>query len=158
MPLVIVITHAINAFCILLLIRSGLHILADHPMLYWTDHTRRDNYWIKFGKKNMPTDKLWTAHDEAEVSSHIFTLPGGGRVIREGGPGKRLEYDAHAVERGLRDAGAPPELIARVIERVTTIRVNGTEAQKAARANPTYKQVIDAATTRVDVPYTIRLG
>jgi len=78
MPLVIVITHAINAFCILLLIRSGLHILADHPMLYWTDHTRRDNYWIKFGKKNMPTDKLWTAHDEAEVSSHIFTLPGGG--------------------------------------------------------------------------------
>lgn len=78
MPLVIVITHGINAFCILLLIRSGLHILADHPMLYWTDHTRRDNYWLKFGKKNMPTDKLWTAHDEAEVSSHVLTLPGGG--------------------------------------------------------------------------------
>ena len=98
--------------------------------------------------------------DYAERSGQprTVTLPGGGRVIREGGPGKRLEYDAHAVERGLRDAGAPPELIARVIERVTTIRVNGTEAQKAARANPTYKQVIDAATTRVDVPYTIRLG
>jgi len=78
MPLVIVITHGINAFCILLLIRSGLHILADHPMLYWTDHTSRDNYWLKFGKKNMPTDKLWTAHDEAEVSSHVYTLPGGG--------------------------------------------------------------------------------
>lgn len=78
MPLVIVITHAINAFCILLLIRSGLHILADHPFLYWTDHTTRDNYWLKFGKKKMPKDKLWTAHDEAEVSSHVFTLPGGG--------------------------------------------------------------------------------
>jgi thiosulfate reductase cytochrome b subunit len=78
MPTIIVITHAFNAFCILLLIRSGLHILADHPMLYWTDHTKRDNYWLKFGKKKMPADKLWTAHDEAETSSHVFTLPGGG--------------------------------------------------------------------------------
>lgn len=78
MPMVIVITHFINLFCLILLIRSGLHILADHPMLYWTDHTKRDNYWLKFGKKKMPKDKLWTAHDEAEVSSHIYTLPGGG--------------------------------------------------------------------------------
>jgi DMSO/TMAO reductase YedYZ molybdopterin-dependent catalytic subunit/thiosulfate reductase cytochrome b subunit len=78
LPLLIVITHFINLFCVVLLIRSGLHILADHPMLYWTDHTRRDNYWLKFGKKKMPKDKLWTAHDEAEVSSHVYTMPGGG--------------------------------------------------------------------------------
>jgi DMSO/TMAO reductase YedYZ molybdopterin-dependent catalytic subunit len=76
-PLLIVITHFINLFCIILLIRSGLHILADHPMLYWTDHTKEKNYWLKFGKKNMPKDKLWTAHDEALVSNHL-TLPGGG--------------------------------------------------------------------------------
>lgn len=76
MPLVIVITHFINLFCVILLIRSGLHILADHPMLYWTDHTRRDNYWLKFGKKKMPKDKLWTAHDEAEHIGH-YALPGG---------------------------------------------------------------------------------
>lgn len=76
MPLVIVITHFINFVCILLLIRSGLHILADHPLLYWTDHTRRDNYWLKFGKKKMPEDKLWTAHDEAEHIGH-YALPGG---------------------------------------------------------------------------------
>ena len=76
MPLVIIITHFINLFCILLLIRSGLHILADHPLLYWTDHTRRDNYWLKFGKKKMPADKLWTAHDEAEHIGH-WALPGG---------------------------------------------------------------------------------
>lgn len=78
MPLVIVITHFINVFCVLLLIRSGIHILADHPMLYWTDHTRRDNYWLKFGKKQMPKDKLWTAHDEAEHTKHWIALPGGG--------------------------------------------------------------------------------
>lgn len=76
MPLLIVITHFINLFCIVLLIRSGLHILADHPMLYWTDDTRRDNYWLKFGKKKMPKDKVWTAHDEAESISHL-ALPGG---------------------------------------------------------------------------------
>lgn len=76
MPLVIVITHFINLFAVILLIRSGLHILADHPMLYWTDHTRRDNHWIKFGKKKMPKDKLWTAHDEAEHIGH-YALPGG---------------------------------------------------------------------------------
>jgi len=76
MPLVIVITHFINLFCVVLLIRSGLHILADHPLLYWTDHTRRDNYWLKFGKKKMPRDKLWTAHDEAEAIGH-YALPGG---------------------------------------------------------------------------------
>lgn len=76
MPIVIVITHFINMFCIILLIRSGIHILADHPMLYWTDHTRRDNYWLKFGKKKMPKNKLWTAHDEAE---HVgaYALPSG---------------------------------------------------------------------------------
>lgn len=75
-PLVIVITHFINLFCVILLIRSGIHILADHPLLYWTDHTRRNNYWLKFGKKKMPKDKLWTAHDEAERTSHL-ALPGG---------------------------------------------------------------------------------
>lgn len=77
MPLIIVITHFINLFAIILLIRSGLHILADHPLLYWTDHTRRDNHWLKFGKKKMPKDKLWTAHDEAERIGH-YALPGGG--------------------------------------------------------------------------------
>jgi len=77
MPLIIVILHLVNLFAIILLIRSGLHILADHPFLYWTDHTRRDNYWLKFGKKKMPKDKLWTAHDEAEHIGH-YALPGGG--------------------------------------------------------------------------------
>lgn len=77
LPMIIVVTHFINLFAVVILIRSGLHILADHPLLYWTDHTRRDNYWIKFGSKKMPKNKLWTAHDEAEVSNKL-TLPGGG--------------------------------------------------------------------------------
>lgn len=76
MPLWIVITHFINLIVILLLIRSGLHILADHPFLYWTDHTRRDNYWLKFGKLKIPEDQVYQAHDEAEKIGH-WALPGG---------------------------------------------------------------------------------
>lgn len=76
MPMWIVITHFINLVVILLLIRSGLHILADHPMLYWTDHTERDNYWLKFGRKKIPKDKVYQAHDEAEPIGH-WALPGG---------------------------------------------------------------------------------
>lgn len=75
-PMIIIIMHFINLFAVVLLIRSGLHILADHPLLYWTDHTRRDNYWLKFGKKKMPKDKIWTAHDEAEHIGH-YAMPGG---------------------------------------------------------------------------------
>lgn len=94
MPLVIVITHFINLFCVILLIRSGLHILADHPLLYWTDHTRRDNYWLKFGKKKMPEDKLWTAHDEAEHIGH-YALPGGAH--REFGMARNWHFTAAIV-------------------------------------------------------------
>lgn len=75
-PILIVITHFINLFAVILLIRSGIHILADHPMLYWTEHTTRKNHWLKFGKKKMPKGKLWTAHDEAERVPHL-ALPGG---------------------------------------------------------------------------------
>lgn len=76
MPLLIVVTHFINMIVILLLIRSGLHILADHPFLYWTDHTRRDNYWLKFGKLKIPKGHVYQAHDEAEKIGH-WALPGG---------------------------------------------------------------------------------
>lgn len=103
--------------------------------------------------KRLLTQEL-VAHTR-HMGERTTTLPGGQRVVREGGPVR--EYNAGEVERGLREAGAPDELIQRVVQRVITVKVNGTEAQKAARANPEYKRVIDAATTEVDKPYTIRL-
>lgn len=78
LPAFIVALHLINLFCLILLIRSGIQILYDHPKLYWTDHTRDDNWWIRFGKKQMPKDKLWTARDEAEAPPKaLMALPGG---------------------------------------------------------------------------------
>ena len=57
--------------------RSGLQILADHPKLYWNDHCRPGSEWVKFGKKKMPTNRLFTSLDEAEDVSPVFALPGG---------------------------------------------------------------------------------
>lgn len=76
LPPYFIILHLINLFCLILLIRSGIQILFDHPKLYWTDHTTDDNHWLRFGKKIMPKDKLWTSLDEAENPGKL-ALPGG---------------------------------------------------------------------------------
>ncbi len=76
-PLWLRINHFINLFCIFVLMRSGVQILADHPKLYWNDHALPGSEWIKFGKKVMPKDRLWTSMDEAEHINSFVALPGG---------------------------------------------------------------------------------
>jgi methionine sulfoxide reductase catalytic subunit len=76
-PLWLRINHFINLFCIFVLMRSGVQILADHPKLYWNDDTTPGTEWIKFGKKVMPRDRLWTSMDEAEHINSFVALPGG---------------------------------------------------------------------------------
>jgi methionine sulfoxide reductase catalytic subunit len=76
-PIWLRINHFINLFCIFFLMRSGLQILADHPKLYWNNHCRPGSEWIKFGKKKMPTNRLFTSLDEAEEISPVFAIPGG---------------------------------------------------------------------------------
>ncbi len=82
---IVMILHLVNLFCLLILIRSGIQILYDHPKLYWTDHTTDDNWWIRFGKKLMPKDRLWTARDEAETPPKAtMALPGGHHNLGSG--------------------------------------------------------------------------
>jgi len=81
--------HFINLFCMFLLIRSGIQILADHPKLYWNDDARPGSEWIKFGKKIMPNDRLWTSMDEAETVNSIIALPGGHHNL---GAGRRWHF------------------------------------------------------------------
>lgn len=76
-PVWLKINHFINLICIFFLIRSGVQILADHPKLYWNDHCRPGSEWVKFGKKKMPTNRLFTSMDEAEDVSPLFAIPGG---------------------------------------------------------------------------------
>ncbi len=73
------------------LIRSGIQILFDHPKLYWTDNTTDDNYWLRFGKKIMPKNKLWTSLDEAEAPPAKIALPGGTHNL---GSGRHWHFSA----------------------------------------------------------------
>ena len=91
-PAIITILHLVNLFCLIILVRSGIQILYDHPKLYWTDHTSDENWWIKFGKKVMPKDKLWTARDEAETPPKaMMALPGGNHNL---GTGRHWHFTA----------------------------------------------------------------
>ncbi len=74
------ITHWVNVLFITLLMRSGIQILFDLPKLYWNDHCAPGSEWLKFSKREMPADRLWTSHDEAEPVSPWIALPGGYRT------------------------------------------------------------------------------
>lgn len=89
-PTLIIIAHGINLFCLLILIRSGIQILFDHPKLYWTDNTKADNHWLRFGKKIMPKNELWTSLDESEDPPK-FALPGGNHNL---GSGRHWHFSA----------------------------------------------------------------
>lgn len=82
-------THWINALLTIFLIRSGIQILADHPKLYWNDDSTPGSEWIKFGKKIMPKDRLWTSRDEEEDVNHVIALPGGRHNL---GSGRRWHF------------------------------------------------------------------
>lgn len=56
--------HFSNLFFLFMLIRSGLSILMDHPRLYWNDDCTHGTEW-RFTPLKVPTDRLWTAKDDA---------------------------------------------------------------------------------------------
>lgn len=88
-PLWVQVTHWINVVLMLFLIRSGIQILSDHPKLYQNDDALDGTEWIKFGKKVMPKDKLWTSMDEAEHVNSVIALPGGRHNL---GSGRRWHF------------------------------------------------------------------
>jgi DMSO/TMAO reductase YedYZ molybdopterin-dependent catalytic subunit/thiosulfate reductase cytochrome b subunit len=75
-PLAIRLTHFFNILFLSLLIRSGIEILGAHPMLYWHDDCRPGSEWIRYTRKRMPSDRLWTAEDEKQPYSPVVALPG----------------------------------------------------------------------------------
>lgn len=69
-------SHWVNFFFLIIIIRSGLSILADHPRLYWNNDCTPDSEWIKFTPLKIPDNQLWTAKDEARYLSPVVGLPG----------------------------------------------------------------------------------
>ena len=69
-------THFVNLSLMLLLVRSGLSILMDHPRLYWNDHSTPGSDWIRFTPLEVPKDRVWTAKDDSRYLSPWIGLPG----------------------------------------------------------------------------------
>jgi DMSO/TMAO reductase YedYZ molybdopterin-dependent catalytic subunit/thiosulfate reductase cytochrome b subunit len=69
-------SHFFNMIFLFMLVRSGLSILMDHPRLYWNDHCTPGAEWIRFTPLPVPTDRLWTAKDDARYISPLAALPG----------------------------------------------------------------------------------
>lgn len=68
--------HYCNLFFLFMLMRSGLAILMDHPRLYFNDHCTPGSEWIRFTPLRVPTNRLWTAKDDARYISPMVALPG----------------------------------------------------------------------------------
>jgi sulfoxide reductase catalytic subunit YedY len=73
-------THAANFFFMVLIVRAGWQILADHPRLYLKIGCAPDSEWIRF-RGPVPKDRVWTAKDDAITLSPLFGLPGGRHTI-----------------------------------------------------------------------------
>src|ERR1700684_671617 len=75
-PMWINLSHWVNFFFLVLIMRSGLSILVDHPRLYWNNGCDPETNWIRFTPLKKPKDKSWTAKEDARYISPVASLPG----------------------------------------------------------------------------------
>ena len=75
------ITHYVNLLFLVLLARSGLQILMDHPRLYWNVHCAPGTEWVRFTSVQVPLDRLYTAKDDARYLNPWIGLPGGRHTL-----------------------------------------------------------------------------
>lgn len=68
--------HFANFLLLVLMARSGLSILMDHPRLYWTTHCTPGREWARFTPIEVPEEGLWTAKEDARYISPFLGLPG----------------------------------------------------------------------------------
>ena len=68
--------HWVNFFFLVLIVRSGLSILADHARLYWNNGCAPGTDWLRFTPVAVPTDRVWTAKEDARYLSPVLGLPG----------------------------------------------------------------------------------
>ena len=63
------ITHYVNFLLLILLVRSGLQILMDHPRLYWNVHCTPGTEWLRLTPLEVPKDGRWTAKNDSRYLS-----------------------------------------------------------------------------------------
>ena len=76
-PIWVRLSHWFNFLFVTMLVRSGLEILSAHPKLYWNNSSMPGSEWLRFTRKQMPKDRLWTSTDEEVAFSSWIALPGG---------------------------------------------------------------------------------
>jgi DMSO/TMAO reductase YedYZ molybdopterin-dependent catalytic subunit/thiosulfate reductase cytochrome b subunit len=72
----LIMAHWVNFFFLVMIIRSGLSILVDHPRLYWNDGCSPNTEWVRFTPVTISEDKVWTAKEDSRYISPIAGLPG----------------------------------------------------------------------------------
>ena len=75
-PLWVRYAHFFNFLFLMMLVRSGLSILMDHPRLYFNNDCTPGSEWIRFTPLKVPVDRVWTAKDDARYISPLLALPG----------------------------------------------------------------------------------
>jgi methionine sulfoxide reductase catalytic subunit len=75
------VTHYINFLFLILLIRSGLQILMDHPRLYGNVHCTPGTEWLRLTPIEVPTDRVWTSKDDSRHLSPWIGLPGSRHTV-----------------------------------------------------------------------------
>ena len=75
-PLWVRYCHFFNFLFVMMLIRSGLSILVDHPRLYFNDDCTPGSEWIRLTPLKIPQDRIWTAKDDARYISPLVGTPG----------------------------------------------------------------------------------
>ncbi len=80
MPAFVRWTHLLTFFFLVIMVRSGLQVLADHPRLYTKVHCTPGREWLRF-RGPVPTDRVWTAKEDAITLSPFVGLPGGRHTI-----------------------------------------------------------------------------
>ena len=76
----VIVTHLANFFFMVMIVRAGWQILADHPRLYAKVDCTPDREVLRF-RGPVPKDRVWTAKDDAITLSPLFGMPGGRHTI-----------------------------------------------------------------------------
>ena len=72
--------HWINVLLIGFLIRAGIQILAALPKLYWNEGAIPGTEWLKFTRKQLPTDRVWISLEEEIEVPALIAQPGGNNL------------------------------------------------------------------------------
>jgi hypothetical protein len=68
--------HFFNFVFLMMLIRSGISILYDHTRLYFNNDCTPGTEWIRLTPIIVPTDRVWTAKDDARYITPMVGTPG----------------------------------------------------------------------------------